>query len=104
MAIQGMYSWQLSAYNFDDDLVPVTWDAHFPSSNAFIQVHLGDLYEFDDKSAAEIAIVQLNSLPLPDPDATNSLRVAWQNGLTYMKVQMNVKNVWAFYVVQVFVF
>jgi hypothetical protein len=104
MAIQGMYAWQAYAYNFDDDLVPVTWEAKFPTVNAFIQVHLGDYYEFDDKSAAEIAIVKLNSLPMPDPDSTNSLRVAWQSGLTYMKVQMNVKSVGAFYIIQVFVF
>jgi hypothetical protein len=109
MAIKGMYSGQLYAYNFGSNLNSVSWTLAIPPSNAFSQVHLADYYELDDKSAAEIAIVQVtNSVPqvkkFPDPDSTSSVRVVFENNMTTITFRMRTKEVWAFYVFQVFIF
>ena len=109
MALQGMYSGQLYAWEMGGDLNSVSWTLAIPAANAFSQVHLGDYYEFDDKSASEIAIVQTTDTQgskknYPDPDATNSVRVVWQANMTTMTIVMRAKDVWATYIYQVFLF
>jgi hypothetical protein len=107
MAIQGMYAGQLYAWQMGGSLSSASWTLAIPAGNAFSQVHLADYYEFDDKSASEIAIVQTTDNQgakknYPDPDATNSVRVAWQANMTTMTIVMRAKDVWAYYIYQVF--
>lgn len=109
MALQGMYAGQFYAYNFGSSLSSVSATVAIPPANAFSQVHLGDYYEFDDKSAAEVAIVQVTNLggqvkTFPDPDIQSSVRVVWQSNMTSITFRLRAKEVGAFYVYQIFIF
>jgi hypothetical protein len=109
MAIKGMYAGQLAAYNFGSNLSSVSFTLKIPPANAFSQVHLADYYEFDDKSAAEVAIVQVKNSQgqtksFPDPDSVSSWRVVFESNMTSITFRMRAKEIWAFYVFQVFLF
>ena len=58
------------AYTTGGDFYSATWDVDFPPSAAFAKVSQGRYYEFDDKAAVDIAILNIRRRKPDNSDET----------------------------------
>jgi hypothetical protein len=111
MVIEGMYAGQLFTWNFwgtGPTSVSLTFAMPAPFPDAFSQVHLGSYDEFEDRSSAEVAIVQVTNSKgqtktFPGPGSNYSVRAHGESDMTSITFRMRTKGVRAFAVWQIFI-
>jgi|SRR5437667_6901984 len=104
MPLVGEQAWHAYAYNTGDDLFSLSWDIDIPPSAAFIKVVQGDYFEFDDKAAVDIGLINMRrrkpdnsdeTINFPNIDGFDTVRVQFNPTMTHVTFGMNVKNCYA---------
>ena len=100
--MNGMHQEQHWAYNLGSNDFTASHDFELPPTPTLAQVTLGDFYEFDDKSHAELGFTSCvfvdasgvtRTDTFPDIDALDAIRVFGRNGLARADFQLRVSNV-----------
>jgi len=100
--MNGQHQEQHWASNTDSDDFSHSGEVRFPPRSTLAQISLGDFYEYDDKSHADIAFTRCNFIDdsgVPrtddflDVDALGATHVFARNGLTSAFWEMRISNI-----------
>jgi hypothetical protein len=89
------------AYSSDSDFYTESWDIDIAPSAAFIKVFLGDYYEFGDKSAAEVGLMNMRfrnqqgvdeTVTFPSIDNFGHVFTQFHSKMTHVTFGTRVKN------------
>jgi hypothetical protein len=101
MPLIGEQAWRGWAYNTGDDLYTASWDLDFAPSAAFIKVFLEHHYEFDDKSAVDVGLLNIRfrdqngidqTITFPDIDAFDHVSAQFNGTMTHVTFGLKVRG------------
>jgi hypothetical protein len=100
--MNGMHQEQHWAWTSESDDFSHTGEVRFPPTSTLAQISLGHIYEFDDKSHADMGFTSCSFIdgdgvqrtdPFPDVDYFDAVRVFGRNNLVSVDWEMRVSNI-----------
>jgi hypothetical protein len=100
--VDGQHHDQWTAFTTGDDPVSVTGEFRLGPTSTLGQISLGDLFEFDDESHADVGFTSATFIDgngvsrtdhFPDVDAFGATHVFARNNLTAATWELRVSNV-----------
>ena len=101
MPLVGEQAWHAYAYTTGGDLYSASWSLDFPPGAKFIKVSLGSYFEFGDKSAVDVGLINMRrrlpngadeTVNFPDIDAFDPVMVQFNPTMTHVTFGLKVKR------------
>lgn len=104
MPLVAEQAWHGWAYTTGSEFHSASWDLDFPPKAAFIKVFLGSYFEFGDKAAVDVGLINIRrrlstgadqTITFPDIDSLDPVMVQFNATMTHVTFGMKVKNAYA---------